>query len=179
MREFSFKPAALRKTQVWTIKDGHLMRRGGDSTVKLADVSGVTWGSFAYRGTQSQWLHLKGPQSATKIECNMIGGGDQAEFEALVAAVSSELAQRKPDLKVHISGGGGYMWAMFIIGILGGICGLFFLVAGLMGWVKRGEMQAILLGGGMAAMLSTMAWKFAPWRASQFMPIAEFSASRP
>jgi len=179
MREFSFSPAALRKTQVWTIKDGHLMRRGADSAVKLADVTGATWGSFAYRGTQSQWFHLKGAKGTTKVECNVVGGGDQVEFEALVAAISGELAAAKPDLKVHISGGGGYMWAMFIIGILGGICGLLFLIAGLMGLVKRGEMQAILLGGGMAAVLSTMAWNFAPWRASQFMPIAEFAASRP
>lgn len=178
MREYVFKPAALRGEQVWTIKDGHLMRRGGARAIKLADVTGAVWGRFAYRGTQSQWFHLKDAGGLTKIECNVIAGGDQAVFEELVGDVCEAIAQHNPDLKVHISGGGGYMWAMFIIGVLGGVFGLVFLLAGLLGWVKRSEMELILVGGGMAAVLSSMAWRFAPWRAKQFVPMADFAASR-
>jgi hypothetical protein len=176
MREFSFSPAALRKMQVWTIKDGHLLRRGGDRAVKLADLSAVAWGSFAYRGTQSQWLHLTGAQGVTKVECNAVGGSDQDTFEALVSAIAQEAAAVNPNLRVHTSGGGGYMWAMFVIGGLGAICGLVFLISGLLGLVRQGEVLAILLGGGLAAVFGAMAWHFAPWRAKTFVSIMDFAA---
>lgn len=164
MREYSFKPALLAKEQVWTIKDGHLLKRGGENALKLAELTGATWGNFAYRGTQSEWLYLQRPDDVTKLACNMMEGPELASFRSLVAAIAHELETVNPQLPVKTGGGTAFQWSLFLIGLFGGLFGLFFVYAGVMGLVKRSEGFAILFGLLMAGSLLYMAWSFAPWR---------------
>ncbi len=174
MQEYAFKPAALVREQVWTIKDGHLLKRGADKAVKLSELTGATWGSFAYRGTQSEWLHLKGPSGETKLTCNMVGGPDQATYRSLLEALARELEEANPNLPIKAGGGQAYQIAMFIIGLLGAIGGVVFFIAGALGWAKRSEVMLMILGAGMAFALGSLAWTNAPWRGAKIITPAAF-----
>jgi len=74
------------------------------------------------------------------------------------------LEEESPDLEIRIDGGSGFRMAMFVIGLLGGLAGLFFALAGALDWVKRGHLLAI--GGGLvfAGLLFALARAYAPWR---------------
>jgi hypothetical protein len=173
MQEYAFKPSALTREQVWTIKDGHLLKRGGDKAVKLSDLKGATYGSFAYRGTQSEWLHLNGPGGETKLTCNMVGGPDLAAYHGLLRAVAVELSDVNPSLPIKSGGGQAYQVAMFIIGLLGAIAGIVFVLAGALGWAKRSEIMLMIVGAGMALSLGALAWSNAPWRGATILtPVA-------
>lgn len=174
MQEYAFKPAALVREQVWMIKDGHLLKRGAEKAVKLADLTGATWGSFAYRGTQSEWLHLKGPSGETKLTCNMLGGTDRATYRLLLEALAHELSETNPDLPIKTGGGKAYQIAMFIIGVLGAIAGLVFFFAAAFGFAKRSEVMLMIVGAGMAFALGSLAWANAPWRGGKVITPAAF-----
>lgn len=165
MQEFTFKPAVLGAEQVWTIKDGHVMRRGGKQAFDLSTLKSATWGDMTVRGTRSAWLHLQGGSETFKIVCNESGGGrDRRAFLGLVAAICDDLDTQNRGVPIRLDGGAGFSTAMFVIGALGMLGGLFFAVAGALDWVKRGN--ALAIGGGLAAAagLGYMAWTYAPWR---------------
>lgn len=178
MQEYSFKPAIIRRPQVWALKDGHLVRRGADMALDLSKVERAVWGDITHRGIRSAWLYLTGPDGVTKIQCNDAGdGNDRTAFLELSKAICETLARVTPDLAIRQDGGAGLKWSMFLIGLIGGLCGLVFVWAGVTGNVKRGEMQAILLGGILATGLLYMAWSFAPWRGDETLTPAQMAAS--
>ncbi len=165
MNEYSFKPALLGAAQVWTIKDGHVLRRGGTRAVDLSKIQSATWGDMAVRGTRSAWLYLKGDGEPLKIVCNDSGGGnDRAVFLDFVAAISDELNAQNTGAEIRIDGGAGFSMAMFVIGVFGLLGGLFFVLAGAMDWVKRGHILAIVGGLAGAGFMGWLAWSYAPWR---------------
>lgn len=161
MREYTFKPTELRRAQVWTIRDGHLLLRGADQAIKLADVNEASWGRLAYRGTQSQWLELGRSGSFTKIECNMIGGEDLSEFEALIAAIAAELQEDRPDLKIRLESPGPASTAFLIL------CSLFAVVGLVMIWlgfqnVESGGLIYAAFGLGLSILMGLTAYKLGP-----------------
>lgn len=163
MREFVFKPAPHGREQVWTIRDGHLMQRGGKAALKLADVRMAAWNDMTLRGTRNAWLDLTGPDGVVRVACSD-HGGSRAEFLSLCGAVCVELAEVNPALAIRQGGGGAYRMAMFLIGLIAGLAGFVFLGAGLTGQVRQATGVAIGGGGAMAVVFLAIAWSFAPWR---------------
>lgn len=161
MREFTFKPALVRKQQVWAIKEDHLMRRGAAQALKLADVTSASWNSVSYRGTRSAWLHLTAGDQTTKIECTDSGGG-RGEFLALIHAVARVLERVNPDLPIRYGYAAPWRMALFILALLGSLFGLFFVFAGLTDMTGKGAVQATIAGAAMCILLVPVAWSCRP-----------------
>lgn len=158
MREYTFKPAPVRKTQTWAIKDDHLMRRGAAQALKLADVTSARWNSVTYRGTRSAWLHLQSGKDTLKIE-HTDGGGARAEFLALIHAVAASLARVNPSLAIKYDYSAPWRIALFVLGLAGTLFGLFLVYIGLTG---RGAMEATVAGGAISLLLFPVAWTCRP-----------------
>jgi len=176
MQEYTFKSAAFRKPQSWTIREGHLLKRGAEAALKLSEVSRATWGDMTHRGTRNAWLHLTGPDGVVKIECSDAGGSKSREtFLKLCHKVCETLAREHPDLPIRQGGGDALRWSLFLIGLGAALVGLFFVWAGITGNVKRGEVMAIMLGAGFAGVFGLMVWSFAPWRDVQTLSPKEMT----
>ncbi|MEO1321750.1 MAG: hypothetical protein AAFV59_01955 [Pseudomonadota bacterium] len=161
MREYSFKPAPVRKAQTWAIKDDHLMRRGGASALKLAEVTDASWNTVTYRGTRSAWLHLTAGDNTLKIECTDSGGG-RDEFLGLISAVASTLGRVNPQLEIKYGYSAPWRTALFILGIMGTLVGAFLVYLGLTGMTGRGGVQATIAGAALLILLAPVAWACRP-----------------
>lgn len=161
MQEYSFKPAPVRKTQVWAIKDGHLIRRGGASALKLADVTSANWNSVSYRATRSVWLNLSTDTDTTRIEFTD-NGGARDEFFALITAISTTLSQVNPELQIAHGYSAPWRTALFIIGLAGSALGLFLIFAGLTNMTGKGAVEATISGAAMTLLLLPVAWSCRP-----------------
>ena len=161
MREYSFKPAPVRKAQTWAIKDDHLMRRGGSAALNLAKVTGASWNTVTYRGTRSAWLHLYSEDVTTKIECTDSGGG-RDEFFALIQAILASLQQVNPSLEIEYGYSAPWRVALFILGILGTFGGIFFVYAGLTNMTGRGQVEATIVGMALLILMVPVAWTCRP-----------------
>ena len=179
MREFSFKPAPVRKTQTWAIKDDHLMRRGGSSALKLADVRDASWNTVTYRGTRSAWLHLTTDDGVSKIEYTDTGGA-RDEFFGLIIAVAETLKRVNPSLEIKHGYSAPWRTALLILGILGSLVGLFLVYAGLTNMTGKGGIEATIAVAAMVILLVPVAWSCRPnLRAKTYGPdglIAEIVA---
>lgn len=169
MREYTFKPAPVRKQQTWAIKDGHLMRRGGAQALDLAAVTSASWNTVSYRGTRSAWLHLTSDHGVTKIECNDHGGG-RDEFFALVLAVLSEIERVRPDLEVAYGYSAPWRIALFILGLVGTLLGLFLIFVGVTNMTGRGSVEAGIGGLALVVLLFPVAWSCRPNVKAQTYP---------
>ncbi len=169
MREYTFKPAPIRKAQTWAIKDGHLMQRGAEQALDLAAVTFASWNTVTYRGTRSAWLHLKSEQGVTKIECNDQGGG-RDDFFALVDAILRELSRVQPDLQIAHGYSAPWRLALFILGILGTLLGLFLIFAGVTNMTGRGSVEAGIAGLALVILLFPVAWTCRPNIKAQTVP---------
>ena len=158
MREYTFKPAPVRKAQTWAIKDDHLMRRGAAQAIKLADVKSASWNSVTYRGTRSAWLHLQSESGTTKIE-HTDGGGSREEFLALIHAVAEALGRVNPGVPIKYDYSAPWRIALFVLGVAGTLFGLFLIYVGLTG---RGAIEATVAGGAMCILLFPVAWTCRP-----------------
>lgn len=175
--EFIFKPILLGAPHVWTVQDNHVMRRGGKRALDLTKVTSVTWGDMAVRGTRTSWIHLKGDGEPVKISCNESGmGDDRSEFLKLVGAICDAMEGQDRAIPVRIDGGVGFSMAMFVIGAIGALASIGFAVAGLLDWVERGRVLAILSGIGGAAALGFLAWSYAPWRQGSDVTLKELQS---
>lgn len=161
MREYTFKPAPVRKAQTWAIKDDHLMRRGGAEALNLAVVTSASWNTVTYRGTRSAWLHLKSDQGVTKIECNDHGGG-RDEFFALIQAVLADLARLQPDLEIEHGYSAPWRLALFILGIAGTLIGAFLIYVGITDMTGRGSVEASIAGLALVILMFPVAWTCRP-----------------
>ena len=161
MREYSFKPAPVRKAQTWAIKDDHLMRRGGTTALNLAKVTGASWNTVTYRGTRSAWLHLYSEDVTTKIECTDSGGG-RDEFFSLIQAILASLQQVNPSLEIEYGYSAPWRVALFILGILGTFGGIFFVYAGLTNMTGRGQVEATIVGMALLILMVPVAWTCRP-----------------
>jgi len=161
MREFTFKPAPVRKAQTWAIKDDHLMRRGGATALSLAAVTSASWNTVSYRGTRSAWLHLKSEHGVTKIECNDQGGG-RDEFFALVQAVLADLSRLQPDLEIEHGYSAPWRMALFILGIVGTLMGCFLIYVGITDMTGRGSVEASIAGLALVILMFPVAWTCRP-----------------
>ena len=173
-REYSFKPAALRPAQVWTVRDGHLLRRGGAAAIELSAINKAVWNTFTYRGTRSQWLHLSGPQGVTKLECNMLGGADAAAYQALVIAVAQTLGRVNPNLKIRVGGGEAYRWSLFLIGLTGALFGAAILISGLVGWQGQDLLSGVAIGGVILLLTAPIALFSLPGQSALELPADQF-----
>lgn len=158
MREYTFKPAPVRKAQTWAIKDDHLMRRGGSQALNLADVTSASWNSVTYRGTRSAWLHLYSESGTTKIE-HTDGGGARGEFLALIHDIAETMARVNPAVPIKYDYSAPWKIALFVLGIAGTLLGLFLIYAGLTG---NGAVQATVAGGAIAILMFPVAWTCRP-----------------
>lgn len=161
MREYSFKPAPVRKTQTWAIKDDHLIRRGAASALKLADLTAASWNTVTYRGTRSAWLHLVSETGVTKIECTDSGGG-RDDFFALIIAVAQALKRVNPELEIKFGYSAPWRTALFVLGILGTLLGAFFIYIGLSNMTGKGGVEATIAGVAMMILLLPVAWTCRP-----------------
>jgi len=161
MREYTFKPAPVRKAQTWAIKDDHLMRRGGEQRLPLAAITSASWNTVTYRSTRSAWLHLKSEQGVTKIECTDHGEGN-TEFLALVSAVSLQLARLQPDLEIEHGYSAPWRIALFLLGIAGTLIGIFLVYAGLTNMTGKGSIQATIAGLALVVLMFPVAWTCRP-----------------
>ncbi|NQY95590.1 MAG: hypothetical protein HRT82_00390 [Henriciella sp.] len=161
MREYTFKPAPVRKAQTWAIKDDHLMRRGGAEALSLAAVTSASWNTVTYRGTRSAWLHLKSEQGVIKIECNDHGGG-RDEFFALIQAVLADLARLQPDLEIEHGYSAPWRLALFILGIAGTLMGGFLIYVGITDMTGRGSVEASIAGLALVILMFPVAWTCRP-----------------
>ncbi len=174
MREYTFKPAPVRKEQTWAIKDGHLMRRGGAQALDLASVVSASWNTVTYRGTRSAWLHLNADEGVTKIECNDHGGG-RDEFFALVQAVLSELERLRPDLEIAQGYSAPWRIALFVLGVAGTLLGLFLIFVGITDMTGRGSVEAGIGGLALVILLFPVAWSCRPNIKAQTSPPHELA----
>lgn len=161
MREYSFKPAPVRKTQTWAIKDDHLMRRGASSALRLADVRAASWNTVAYRGTRSAWLHLTADDSVIKIEYTDSGGA-RDEFFALIVEVAQTLKRVNPGLAIRHGYSAPWRTALLILGIAGSLLGAFLVYAGLTNMTGKGGVEATIAGAAMMILLVPVAWSCRP-----------------
>lgn len=161
MREYTFKPAPIRKAQTWAIKDGHLMQRGAAQALDLGTVASVSWNTVTYRGTRSAWLHLKSDHGVTKIECNDHGGG-RDDFFALVDAILQELGRVQPDLQVAHGYSAPWRIALFILGIVGTLLGLVLVFVAVTNLTGRGSVEAGIAGLALLVLLFPVAWTCRP-----------------
>ena len=174
MREYTFKPAPVRKEQTWAIKDGHLMRRGGAEALNLAKVTSVSWNTVAYRGTRSAWLHLKSETGTAKIECNDHGGG-RDEFFALVEAVLAELTRVQPTLEVEHGYSAPWRMALFGLGIIGTLLGAFLIYVGITDMTGRGSVEASIAGLALVVLMFPVAWTCRPNLKARTVPPHELA----
>lgn len=164
--EYAFKPAVLSSEQTWTIKDGHLMRRGGKSAFPIAKTDRANWGDLAYRGTRSAWLHLSAGEDTVKLNCNDNGSGDDRRvFLQLIGAVLSELSDSNPGLEIRHDGGGPFGRAMFVLLSLGALFGAAFIAAVIAGAVNQNQFIVIGIGLLMLFGMGSLAWTYRPWQA--------------
>ena len=161
MREFSFKPAPVRKTQTWAIKDDHLMRRGGVAALKLADVTDASWNTVTYRGTRSAWLHLVSEAGTTKIEYTDTGGA-RDEFFGLISAISETLSRVNPTLQIKHGYSAPWRMALFLLGLMGTAFGFFLLYVGLTNATGKGQVEASVAGGALVILMLPVAWTCRP-----------------
>ena len=161
MREYTFKPAPVRKAQTWAIKDDHLMRRGGVQALKLADVTDASWNTVTYRGTRSAWLHLTSEAGTTKIEYTDQGGA-RDEFFGLIVAVSESLERVNSDLQIKHGYSAPWRMALFLLGLAGAVFGLFLLYVGLTNATGRGSVEASVAGGALVLLMAPVAWTCRP-----------------
>lgn len=161
MREYTFKPAPIRKAQTWAIKDGHLMRRGGAKALSLAAITSASWNTVAYRGTRSAWLHLKSDDGVTKIECNDHGGGREA-FLSLISDLALELERIQPGLEIEHGFSAPWRMALFVLGIAGTLIGLILVYAGLTNMTGKGSVQATIAGLALVVLMFPVAWTCRP-----------------
>lgn len=170
MREYTFKPAPVRKAQSWAIKDGHLMRRGAAQAVKLADITEASWNTVTYRGTRSAWLHLKTDAYTTKVEYTD-QGGSRDEFFGLIVAISESLGRVNPDLQIKHGYSAPWRTALFLLGLIGTALGVFLLFAGVTNMTGKGSVQAGIAGGALVILMLPVAWTCRPnMRAATFGP---------
>jgi hypothetical protein len=174
MREYTFKPAPVRKEQTWAIKDGHLMRRGGAEALSLGAVTSASWNTVAYRGTRSAWLHLKSGGTITKIECNDHGGG-RDQFFALVQAVLAELARLQPDFEIEHGYSAPWRTALFVLGILGTLLGFFLIYFGVTDMTGRGSVEASIAGLALVVLMFPVAWTCRPNLKARTVPPQELA----
>lgn len=174
MREYTFKPAPVRKAQTWAIKDHHVMRRGGAAALDLASVTSVSWNTVTYRGTRSAWLHLKSDAGVTKIECTDQGGGRDA-FLALVSATALELARVQPDLEIQHGYSAPWRIALFVLGIAGTLIGFFLVFAGLTNMTGKGSVQATIAGLALVILMFPVAWTCRPNFKARTFPSEELA----
>lgn len=161
MREYSFKPAPVRKPQTWTIKDNHLMRRGGASALNLADITSASWNTVTYRGTRSAWLHLTSGANTTKVEYTDSGGA-RDEFFALIVAIAQALTQVNPQLEIRHGYSAPWRTALFVLGIMGTLLGIVLVYAGLTNMTGKGGVEAAIAGAAMIILLVPVAWSCRP-----------------
>lgn len=161
MREFSFKPAPVRKEQTWAIKDDHLMRRGGSAALNLAKVTGASWNTVSYRGTRSAWLHLESEAGTTKIEYTD-NGGARDDFFGLIQAILAVFQRVNPGLEIEYGYSAPWRVALFILGLLGTMGGVFFIYAGLTNMTGRGQVEATIVGGALVILMLPVAWTCRP-----------------
>ncbi|MEM7458742.1 MAG: hypothetical protein AAF331_04685 [Pseudomonadota bacterium] len=161
MREYSFKPAPVRKSQTWALKDDHLMRRGGASALNLADVTDASWNTVTYRGTRSAWFHLTSESGVTKIEYTDSGGA-RDEFFGLIIAVAQGLERVNPGQQIKHGYSAPWRTALFILGIAGSLLGIFLVYAGLTNMTGRGGVEATVAGAAMVLLLVPVAWSCRP-----------------
>ncbi|MEO0450204.1 MAG: hypothetical protein AAFZ74_07830 [Pseudomonadota bacterium] len=161
MREYSFKPAPVRKTQTWAIKDDHLMRRGGSTALNLAKVTGASWNTVTYRGTRSAWLHLHAEAGTMKVEYTDHGGA-RDEFFGLIQSILGSLQRVNPNLEIEFGYSAPWRVALFILGLLGTVGGMFFIFAGLTNMTGRGQVEATIVGGALVLLMLPVAWTCRP-----------------
>lgn len=174
MREYTFKPAPVRKAQTWAIKDGHLMRRGGATALSLAAVTSASWNTVSYRGTRSAWLHLKSDTGVTKLECNDQGGGREAFF-ALISDVAQEVSRLNPDLEIEHGYSAPWRIALFVLGIAGTLMGLFLVFAGLTNMTGKGSVEASIAGLALVILMFPVAWTCRPNLKARSYPAIELA----
>lgn len=150
------------------------MKRGGKRALDLSKVESATWGDMTVRGQRSAWLTLNGDGEPFRVACSDGGtGSDRHQFLGLVVAITDKLPE---PARIRMDGGAGFSMAMFVLGILGVLGGLFFMLAGAMDWVKRGNVYAILGGLAAAGFMGWLAWVYAPWKQVVTVSAAEFGS---
>ena len=170
MREFTFKPAPVRNEQTWAIKDNHLMRRGGTAAMDLGKVTRASWNTVTYRGTRSAWLHLHTAGETMKIEYTDHGGARDGFF-SLIAAILDVFRSVNPDLEIEYGYSAPWFVALFGLGILGTLGGVFFIILGLTGMTGKGQVQATIAGAALVILFLPVAWRCRPnLKATTFGP---------
>ncbi len=149
------------REQTWALKEGHVMRKGGQTALKLSDVHTVTWADVTLRGTRSAGLHLKSDEQSVKITCSESGGG-RGGFLAFASDICEALGEAAPDAQLRIDEGAGFSMAIFVIGLVGLGLGLFCALAGGLGWIAEGGTQYLLGGLVSIGVFGFLAFKFAP-----------------
>jgi len=161
MQEYSFKPAPVRKSQTWAIKDDHLIRRGGANALSLAEITSASWNTVAYRGTRSAWLHLTSGTETTKIEFTDSGGA-RDEFFGLIVAVAQGLARVNPQLEIRHGYSAPWRTALFVLGTVGTLLGLGLVYVGLTNMTGKGGVEATIAGAALVILLLPVAWSCRP-----------------
>ena len=174
MREFSFKPAQFRPEQVWTIREGHLMRRGGKKALPLAEVTAAGWQEVSYRGTRTAWMSLKLGTEKVRLECND-GGTGRTVFLELIQAIANEIEQKQPGFAFRAGDTTPVRWTYFLLAIAGSLMGMAALVAAVMDVAPAQRNQLVVSGGLACALLLPVAWSTRPSLAGRALSYAQFA----
>ena len=137
------------------------MRRGGSTALNLAKVTAASWNTVTYRGTRSAWLHLHSEAGTMKVEYTD-QGGSRDEFFGLIQGILGSLQRVNPGLEIEYGYSAPWRVALFILGLLGTVGGLFFIFAGLTNMTGRGQVEATIVGGALVILMLPVAWSCRP-----------------
>lgn len=173
VQRFEFKPAAMRDRNNWTL-DGGFLTCNGELFSDLNAITSARFAELQVRQTYSAWLDLTYEEGRHRIACNMPRGDkNHTAFMQLSAAILSELAERKPDMKVTFGAVGAVRWAMFLIGFAAALFGVAILAFMMSGGSDPGEGLFVMIFGGAFLLMGTViAWSFRPWAPPALLPVA-------
>lgn len=124
-------------------------------------MTSASWNTVSYRGTRSAWLHLQSEAGTTKIEYTDHGGA-RDEFFGLIQAILQVFERANPELEIEYGYSAPWRVALFILGLLGTVGGLFFIFAGLTNMTGRGQVEATIVGGALVILMLPVAWTCRP-----------------
>lgn len=171
----SFKPAATFKAVSWSLKGCALFRNG----VRVLNLDDVTHGSYfsevSYKTGYQKALTLQTANgSKAKLQFGSLAPNEgMRQYVTIVETIASELADVRPEARIHMAGGSANTWSAFVCGIIGIAFGILFLSLAPGASFGAGTLLLALLGLGVLTFGACYSWHMRPWNQDRLKISAE------
>lgn len=165
VHEARFKPAVARSEVQWKL-DGTSLSKSGQHVLDLEEVTeGSYWSVFSRKTGHGKALTLRTASGKkAQLQFGSLGPNDgMRQFVQMVAMISVVLATVNPKAKIHMGGGGGNTWSMFLGGLTLCLPGVFAFALAPGASESLGTVMLYILGTGMVGFGLWLAWAFRPW----------------